>query len=452
MLTAATVSPDVRVETVARAFLARLKRPARLLVAVSGGGDSLALLIALHEAFAACGSADMDLIAATVDHGLRLESSDEARHVAKICAARGIRHSTLEWRDAKPAAGLQAAARQARYRLLREAARTAGADAIVTGHTLDDQIETVTMRRRRVAGGAQRKGGGLAGMAEATLYRSDCWILRPFLAVERVALRRYLTLRGVDWIDDPSNADPRFERVRVRHAVAEESMDPGFIARNAAARGARNELLAACLAENARSWAGALFALERVNGQDRTLVLDALLEIAALAGGMAHTTGREQRATLGTFLDESKNRRINLSRCMLEKRGEHVFVWRERRNLPCRSVPPGMSIDWDGRFLIANGGNRTGTIGPAGSSPGRERAAVLAPDAPAGFAAKALANLPHKLEDGPRCLTQDGSFRVTPIVARHDTFLPAFDLRLANVTAGLVGRGSYHPSPLGPAQ
>ncbi|MBS9722564.1 tRNA lysidine(34) synthetase TilS [Tianweitania sp. BSSL-BM11] len=183
-----------------------------VLVAVSGGSDSLSLLTLLRSWFHEHGRRDA-LVAVTVDHRLRAEATDEARAVAAFCAERAIPHITKVWTGEKPQTGLAAAARAARYRLLIETAREIGTDVVLTGHTADDQAETVAMRAERST------GIGLAGMAAETLLDGSIWLLRPLLPVSRAALRAHLQGEGVSWIDDPSNSNPRSERVRVRAAL-----------------------------------------------------------------------------------------------------------------------------------------------------------------------------------------------------------------------------------------
>ena len=126
-------------------FLTSLQSPARILVAISGGSDSTGLLLLLDKAVKAAPHLKISLCAATVDHALRAGSADEAREVAALCASLGIPHTVMIWRGDKPKTGIMAAAREARYGLLATAATHFKADFIVTGHTFDDQRETLQM-------------------------------------------------------------------------------------------------------------------------------------------------------------------------------------------------------------------------------------------------------------------------------------------------------------------
>ena len=189
-----------------------------LAVAVSGGRDSLSLALLAHEWAVGQGGR---IVALIVDHGLRPEAAREASVTASLLRGRGIEGGVLRWTGDKPTAGLQEAARAARYRLLRDVCRERGILHLLVAHHADDQAETIAMRAARASG-----PDGLAGMA-ALVEWPEVRLLRPLLSVPRARLSATLVSRGVTWIDDPSNIDPRFERARLRLAGAVEAGLPG---------------------------------------------------------------------------------------------------------------------------------------------------------------------------------------------------------------------------------
>ncbi len=198
----------------------------RVILAVSGGPDSMALML-LAKRWRAARPRGSELVAATIDHRLRPESKAEAAAVAKLARTLGIRHHTLVWAGNKPATGLQSAARDARYRLLRDLAKQIGADAIATAHTQDDQAETVLMRLARGSGLA-----GLAGIRRAS-ERDGVALLRPLIDLPKARLVATLKKARVAFAEDPSNLDPRFARVRMRAlgpALAKEGLDASRLA------------------------------------------------------------------------------------------------------------------------------------------------------------------------------------------------------------------------------
>ncbi len=201
-------------ETEFDAAMARLgpweDRP-RLAAAVSGGPDSLCLTLLARDWANARGG---EVIGLTVDHGLRPESAAEAHRVGEWLGRRGIRHQILNWDGGKPGSGIQEAARRARYRLLNRWVREHGCLHLLSAHTLDDQAETFVMRLGR--------GSGLRGLAAmpAVSYGADARLLRPLLNIRKSRLVATLRDRGQGWIDDPSNGDMRFERVRTRGFLA----------------------------------------------------------------------------------------------------------------------------------------------------------------------------------------------------------------------------------------
>jgi tRNA(Ile)-lysidine synthase len=189
-------------------FFAGLCDAKGIVAAVSGGPDSTCLMHLLATWHA--GGERPPVVVATVDHGLRPESTGEARQVGRWARALGFRHKVLTWQGDKPDTGLQEAAREERYRLLADLARKVKASHVVTAHTLDDQAETVVMRLVRGTG-----VGGLAGMRPA-LIRDDITLVRPLLGVPKARLLATCAAAGWPYLEDPSNADPRFARARLR--------------------------------------------------------------------------------------------------------------------------------------------------------------------------------------------------------------------------------------------
>jgi tRNA(Ile)-lysidine synthase len=202
----------------AKELFADLKNAPALVLAVSGGPDSVALmwLAARWRRGLARGPR---LVAVTVDHGLRPEAAREARDVKRLASALDLPHRTLRWTGAKPKTGLPAAAREARYRLLAQAARVTGATHVLTAHTRDDQAETLLMRLLRGSGIA-----GLSAMARIT-EREGVALARPLLDVSKSQLIATLTRAKIGFADDPTNRDTDFTRPRLRallpHLAAE---------------------------------------------------------------------------------------------------------------------------------------------------------------------------------------------------------------------------------------
>ena len=210
----------------ANALFADWKHAPGLVLAVSGGPDSVALmwLVARWRKSLARGPR---LLATTVDHGLRPEAAREAREVKRLARDLGIPHRTMRWTGEKPASGVPAAARAARYRLLAGLARQNGASHVLTAHTRDDQAETLLMRLLRGSG-----IGGLAAMARES-EREGVLIARPFLNVAKSQLIATLQKAGIGYADDSTNRDVRFTRPRIR-AVIEQLRAEGGDARNLA--------------------------------------------------------------------------------------------------------------------------------------------------------------------------------------------------------------------------
>ncbi|HXW48838.1 MAG TPA: tRNA lysidine(34) synthetase TilS [Xanthobacteraceae bacterium] len=219
----------------ADALFSGLEKLRGLILAVSGGPDSTALLI-LAARWAKLLKRPPKLVAVTIDHGLRAEAAREAAAVKRLARRLGVAHRTMRWRGVKPKAGLQEAARIARYRLLARAAARAGYAHILTAHTLDDQAETMLFRLARGSGLV-----GLGGIAYAAPLPVDgektTFLVRPLLRVPKARLAATLRAAGIAYSEDPSNRDPRFTRARLRTLMprlALEGLDAQGFARLAA--------------------------------------------------------------------------------------------------------------------------------------------------------------------------------------------------------------------------
>lgn len=242
-----------------RADLDALSAPGeRIGIAVSGGPDSLALLLL------AAAARPGQIEAATVDHGLRAESRAEAQSVAEICGKLGVPHAILltEWTE-PPSSAIQERAREARYRLLAGWLTDGKLKALATAHHADDQAETILMRLNRGSGLR-----GLTGMRpKAIVPGSRLPLIRPLLGWQRADLGKVCAAAGIEPVMDPSNSDEQFERVRIRKALA----DSPWLSSEALARSAAH--LAS--ADDALGWVAEGLALARVTDDAEGLRVDA---------------------------------------------------------------------------------------------------------------------------------------------------------------------------------
>ena len=244
----------------AAAVIALLGRPLRraepFAVAVSGGPDSLALLRLAHAAFG-------DRVRAlTVDHGLRTAAADEATAVAGYAASLGVAHATLRWAGPYPAANRQAAARNARYALLRDWCAAHGVAWLATAHHRDDAAETLLLRLARGSGTR-----GLSGIRPRRDLGDGVTLLRPLLAWSKADLGGVAAAAGWIAADDPSNRDPRFDRTRVRALLGRTPwLDPARLAASAAHLADADAALA---------WAADLAWRSRAEVKGNTVTVDA---------------------------------------------------------------------------------------------------------------------------------------------------------------------------------
>ncbi len=346
---------------------------AALALAVSGGPDSLALLI-LVDRWRRSLDAPPAILVLTVDHRLRPSSRAEAEAVVRIAADLGLPARILTWAAADRAS--EAAARDARYRLLIEAARSEGAGAIVLAHHRDDQAETFLMR---LAAGSGPQG--LAAMAEVT-ERDGVRLLRPFLAVPKARLAATVAASGLRPATDESNHDQRYLRPRLRRlmpALAEEGLGPERLAR-AAQRMRRvaeaiDHYAGRLLAEAAVSDALAVVTLAAgafaaAPEEVRLRALERLL--GAIGGGDYAPRSERLEALQGAMLEGGPFRRT-LAGVTVERRGGGFRLYREtgRAGLPVVPVRPRFDGIWDRRFAITISAEAADTTLSALGSDGR---------------------------------------------------------------------------------
>lgn len=352
-------------------------------VAVSGGADSLALALLANDW---AKRRKLRLAALTVDHGLRSQSAVEARRVGAWMQRLGVEHHILRWRGAKPKSNRQAQARAARYRLLAEWCARQGARHLLLAHQLEDQAETFLLRLAR--------GSGVDGLSAMAAVKSlgDLVLLRPLLSVPKARLTATLKARKQEWIEDPSNQDLAYGRVRVRHALVAlqgVGLTPERLARTAAhlarARAALQADTEALLRRAARleDCGYAVLDVTELTHAPEEIGLRALAGLLTAIGGGAFPPrfSRLQRL-YRELLAENIGRGRTLGGCTIapaKDRAGCVLISREAAAVaPSLALAPGQSTLWDNRFLVG-----------------------LSAAAPKGLAVRALGTCPWP-KDAPR--------------------------------------------------
>lgn len=315
-------------------------------IAVSGGGDSVALMHVMAR-----WAGHRRIRVATVDHGLRAESAAEARAMARSAAGLGLPHDTLRWQRDRDGGNLMAEAREARLRLLSDWARRHDLPAMALGHTADDQAETLMMRLARGAG-----LDGLAAMAERRESHGVLW-LRPMLDVGRAELRDWLRARGIGWIDDPSNENEDFDRIRIRKAMAAAGLDTGALARTAhhlaEARDALAHYAAALGAE--ASVARGSIALPRASFRAAPPEIRRRLLIAACRWISGAGYPPRRATVLHALRAIETGSRVTLDGALITPDADHIRLIREPAAAQRAAASPGPL--WDNRWRIGGLGD-----------------------------------------------------------------------------------------------
>ena len=332
-------------------------------VAVSGGSDSLALLVLLHDWMQAGGP---DLQVVTVDHGLRHEAADEAAYVGRICAQLGLAHRILDWRGWDGQGNLPDQARRARYALMVDWAAPRRISHIALGHTVDDQAETFLMRLAREAG-----VDGLSAMVP-DWRQGAVTFCRPVLGLTRAELQGVLRARAISWVDDPSNDDTRYDRVKARKALADlrdlgiTAQGLGHVARH---MGHMRDTLYWYVERAARDFVTLPMGdvvIERAGFESlprevaRRLMQEALKWVSSAEYG---PRGRALDLLLGAIRDGADT---TLHGCLLSVGRDQLRVSREAKAVAGLRVPSGDI--WDGRWTLEGPGTEAAEIRALGQT------------------------------------------------------------------------------------
>ncbi|MDF1720264.1 MAG: tRNA lysidine(34) synthetase TilS [Minwuia sp.] len=345
-----------------------LPDPGRALaVAVSGGPDSMALVTLLRDWAT---TSARDLTALIVDHGLRRNSNDEAARVAARLRSMGITARVLIWDGNKPTTGIQAAARDARYRLMLDWCRAHGVSSLFLGHHADDQAATVAMRIDHGSG-----IDGLAAMrrvAPRVMPGGTVHLFRPLLDTPKSALLAFLQDQDVAWEEDPTNRDPRYERNRTNAAIADHPNRERHSARlhqlshrAARAADALSHMTDSVWQVHARSGTcgGVQIDLSAFAVVPEEIRLRLLIRAVTQAGGIEPGLSAAERA-----LDRiSASGALTLGHAVIRHIDGELVITRERRNLPRLSWPAAARVlEWDGRFRLEASSDITQslTVGP----------------------------------------------------------------------------------------
>ena len=390
--------------------------PPALGLAVSGGGDSMAML---HMVAGWARPMGIALRVATVDHGLRPDSAAEAAMVADECAGLGLPHDILHWKwDGQ--GNLMAAAREARLRLLGE--WRGDLRHIAVAHTEDDLAETFLMRLARGSG-----VDGLAAMDEARAMPGDWTLIRPMLAISRAELRHYLKTLRIPFVDDPTNDDPAYDRTRARAALA--ALAPlGIDGPGLAATARRLSRARTALARQAAEAAARLAPSDppRVTEGDVLLdrdgfaALDIEIQLRLLAGALQLVVSDPYRPRLNP-LEEALDRTLGggvstLHGGMIVPRGGTIYVFREPKAVEGLASPVGAPEPWDGRWRVdgpATDGVEIRALGPEGLA--------QVPDPDLGGAPRALSWSKPAVWQGDRLLACPALGYGSGYTVRHDS-------------------------------
>ena len=325
--------------------------PTRLAVAVSGGADSMALLHLIEAAYPG------GVTALTVNHQLRPEATDEAAFVGGVCAGLAVPHHTLNWDDgpvAQTSSGnLQAKARAARYDLMAAWCRAHGVDVILTAHQASDQAETVLLNLAR--------GSGVDGLAAMPELRDlgEVRLVRPLLAYSKRTLEQYCRDHCVEWVNDPSNEDDAYDRIRLRNTLPQfeqAGLDQDSLVQTAAHMARVKDALDSYTADymchhvDIDCLGGVAIALGPLRDRPLEIQMRVLGRVLKAAGGRAHRPDAGQlEALLDRFVGAAKGKRT-LGGTVITWAAGRATIRREARHLPKdQRIGTQGTLCWDNR-------------------------------------------------------------------------------------------------------
>lgn len=339
------LSPPSFVET-----LEQLPR-GRLAIGFSGGGDSTALVHLTHKLT----PSPLILI---VDHALRKESALEAEQAQKLAQSLGLEAKILTWDHAALSSGLQEKARKARYRLMGDACRKAGIKHLLTAHTADDQAETLLMRYDHNTG--WRGAAGMAIKAYGPIWPELAGVnlIRPLLNVSRAKLRAYNKTHELNWIEDPSNTDRKYERIRARDYLSSRPATSTFL------RGTASQLRKGLEAENKRLRETLSYSVDNFGliTTPRNIPVQFLKYCLLAASGTGQLVTREKLSSFAKKVRNDNFRSANIMGALCIRHNDQLMfgpdpvLFKGRNHQPPKGkilISPDHRAVWDGRFLIS---------------------------------------------------------------------------------------------------
>ena len=329
----------------------------RIALAVSGGSDSLALLLLVSDYLESRAMGGPEMHVLTVDHGLRAEAKHEIERVETYCRQLGCTFEKLEWSGKKPRTGIQEAAREARYTLMADYCHAHRIPTLLTAHHLDDQAETLIMRLSRGSG-----LDGLSGMSPRS-SRLGIEIFRPLLDIPKERLRATLRQRNWEWVEDKSNSDVRFERAQLRQNW-QTLDDIGLSSRSLSLSSRRLQRTREALVAYIDGLVGNFVSFDphgfieiRGNGFSglmEEVQLRILSRCIHALGGQPRPPQLAKLEDLQGALSEQKTLSTTLGGCLIEKTASAMILYREVRSdqMDDLTIDPGETKVWDRRFQL----------------------------------------------------------------------------------------------------